>query len=82
MKSVNMLQAKSSLARLIKSIVLGHEREIIIARNGSPAAKLVPIHVVPVGQRIGVAQGKFVVPDNIDASNEEVAALFFGEVRS
>lgn len=78
MRSVNMLQAKSSLSRLVEAIELGEEREIVIARNGRPAAKLVPIDTLPEGQRIGVAKGKFEVPDDIDASNEEVARLFMG----
>ena len=58
MQSVNMLQAKSSLSRLVEAIELGQEREIVIARNGRPAARL--------------------VPDDIDASNEEVVRLFMG----
>ena len=78
MRSVNMLQAKSSLSRLVEAIELGEEREILIDRNGRPAAKLVPIDTLPEGQRIGVAKGKFEVPDDIDASNEEVARLFMG----
>ena len=78
MPSINMLQAKSSLSRLVESIELGQEREIVIARNGRPAAKLVPIDVLPHGKRIGAAKGKFVVPDDIDAHNDEVARLFAG----
>ena len=78
MHAVNMLQAKSSLSRLVEAIEQGQEREIIIARNGRPAAKLVPLNSVANGKRIGVAKGKFVVPDNIDASNAEVAQLFMG----
>ena len=78
MTSVNMLQAKSSLSRLVESIEQGDEREIIIARNGRPAARLVPVDALPAGQRIGVARGKFEVPDDIDAHNTEVAALFLG----
>ncbi|MDP2783997.1 MAG: type II toxin-antitoxin system prevent-host-death family antitoxin [Sulfurimicrobium sp.] len=78
MHAVNMLQAKSSLSRLVEAIEQGEEREIIIARNGRPAAKLVPVDASLPGQRIGVAKGVFEVPDNIDASNEEVAALFLG----
>lgn len=79
MQAVNMLQAKSSLSRLVEAIEQGQEREIVIARNGRPAAKLVPIGTAPVGQRIGVAKGKFEVPDSIDSNNEEVARLFMGE---
>lgn len=78
MQSVNMLQAKSSLSRLVEAIEQGREREIVIARNGRPAAKLVPIDSVSAGKRIGIAKGKFKVPDSIDAHNEEVARIFFG----
>lgn len=78
MPSVNMLQAKSSLSRLVEAIEQGQEREIVIARNGRPAAKLVPMDAVLAGKRIGVAKGKFKVPDSIDAHNAEVAQLFLG----
>lgn len=78
MPSVNMLQAKSSLSRLVEAIEQGQEREIVIARNGRPAAKLVPMDTVPAGKRIGVAKGKFTVPDSIDAHNAEVARMFLG----
>lgn len=78
MQSVNMLQAKTNLSRLVEAIELGEEREIVIARNGHPAAKLVPISCVPTTSRIGVAKGLFEVPDDIDAHNAEVAHLFLG----
>ncbi len=78
MRAVNMLQAKSSLSRLVEAIEQGGEREIIIARNGRPAAKLVPIATVSIEQRIGVAKGAFNVPDSIDSCNQEVAELFLG----
>ncbi len=82
MQTVNMLQAKSSLSRLVEAIEQGQEREIVIARNGHPVAKLVPMDTAPSGKRIGVAKGLFVVPDSIDAHNDEVARLFMGEMRS
>lgn len=74
MQTVNMLQAKSSLSRLVKAIEQGREREIVIACNGRPVAKLVPLNAEPFGKRIGVAKGLFVVPDSID--NDKVAKLF------
>lgn len=55
MPSVGMLQAESSLSGLAESIELRQEREIVIARNGRPAAELVPIDVLPDGKRIGGA---------------------------
>ena len=78
MTTVNMLQAKSSLSRLVEVLEQGKEREIIIARNGRPAARLVPIDVTSTHQRLGIAKGKFKVPDNIDAHSDEVARLFLG----
>lgn len=78
MEAVNMLQAKTSLSRLVEAIELGQEREIVIARNGRPAAKLVPLDVQPGGKRIGVAKGLFTVPDDIDAHNDEVGRMFMG----
>jgi len=77
-----MLQAKTALSRLVEAVEQGHEREIIIARNGRPAAKLVPVGGVPPTKRVGVAKGLFVVPDDIDANNDEVARLFAGEGES
>ncbi|MDR2240028.1 MAG: type II toxin-antitoxin system Phd/YefM family antitoxin [Zoogloeaceae bacterium] len=82
MSSVNMLQAKSTLSRLVEVIEQGEEREIIIARNGRPAAKLVPMDAAPAGKRLGVAKGKFKAPDNIDAHNDEVANLFLNGAKS
>ena len=41
MPVVNMLEAKSNLSRLVEAVESGVETEIIIARNGRPAAKLV-----------------------------------------
>lgn len=79
MLAVNMLEAKSSLSRLVEAIELGREREIVIARNGRPVAKLVPLDAASAGPRLGVAKGLFEVPDDIDAHNDEVARLFLGE---
>lgn len=66
MRYVNISQAKSSLSRLVKTIEQGFEREIIITVNGQPAAKLVPIDAAFERKRIGVAKGKFTVPETID----------------
>jgi len=72
MQTVNMLQAKSSLSRLVESLEQSLEREILIARNGRPVARLVRINEGQTGPRIGVAKGAFLIPDNI--GNEELAA--------
>ena len=78
MEMVNMFQAKSSLSKLVETVESGQEQEIVIARNGRPAARLVPIHPAPTGRRLGVAKGRFEVHDSIDAHNDEVARLVTG----
>ena len=78
MSIVNMLEAKSNLSRLVEAVESGQEQEIIIARNGRPAARLVAIAPVQAGKRIGVAKGKFIVPEDIDADAAALAALFAG----
>lgn len=82
MTMVNMLEAKSSLSRLVQAVESGHEPEIVISRNGRPAAKLVPITHGNSEKRIGVAKGLFRIPDNIDAQNAEIEALFQGDRES
>ena len=82
MPTINMLEAKTSLSRLVESIEQGDEREIILARNGRPAARLVALDTRPAGIRIGVAKGAFDVPDDIDVHNADVARLFLGEAGS
>lgn len=77
MPTVNMLEAKTNLSKLVEAVESGAETEVIIARNGRPVARLVPI-TLHQGQRIGVARGAFLVPDTIDAENPAIEALFSG----
>ena len=75
MSPVNMHEAKTRLSALVEAVESGREAEIVIARNGKPAARLVPIPPrKPI--RLGLAKGKFVVPDDIDRDNEEIRRLF------
>lgn len=81
MSTVNMLEAKSNLSRLVEAVETGAEREIVIARNGRPAARLVAIASKTSGRRIGVAKGKFTVPDDIDVDEAKIGALFTGAMK-
>jgi prevent-host-death family protein len=78
MSTVNMLEAKSNLSRLVEAVESGAEKEIVIARNGRPAARLVAIRPNAKGKRIGIAKGKFKVPDTIDADNAVIEKMFAG----
>jgi len=79
MQTVNILEAKTHLSRLVERVESGAEAEIVIARNGRPAARLVPLAVRPVQQRIGIAAGRFQVPASIDRDNALVERLFTGD---
>lgn len=81
MAMVNMLEAKSNLSRLVDAVEKGSEAEIVIARNGRPAAKLVPIRAAKIERRLGVAKGKFKVPADIDADNSTIAKMFSGKAK-
>lgn len=76
MAPVNMLDAKTSLSKLVEAVASGVEKEIIIARNGKPAAKLVPIGQPKNRIKVGHADGRYVIgpiDSNLDA---DVARLF------
>ena len=77
---INMLDAKTSLSKLVQALESGAETEFIIARNGRPAARLVPLSQSRTdrSRRIGIAKGRFAVPDDIDRSNPVVRELFEG----
>lgn len=82
MSTVNMLEAKSSLSKLVEAVESGAESEIIIARNGKPAAKLVPLDA-PVKKkiRLGLAEGKYPPLDfeAFQAMDAKIEAMFLGE---
>ena len=75
MSTVNVLEAKTHLSRLLDAVESGAEDRVVIARNGRPIAQLVPLSVVPV--RIGVRAG-LEIPDDIDLDNEEIARELAG----
>jgi prevent-host-death family protein len=83
MATVNMHEAKTKLSKLVEAIKSGAEDEIVIAQNGVPAARLVPIEGATIAKRppirFGLAKGKWVIPDNIDELNPEIEKLFYGE---
>ena len=78
MMQVNVLEAKTDLSKLIRLIETNREDEIRVARNGKPVVKIIAIDKKPISKRIGVAKGKFTMPDDFDADNEYIASLFMG----
>lgn len=82
MSTVNMLEAKTRLSKLVEAVESGAEAEIIIARNGKPAAKLVPLDAAPKKKRqLGLLAGKYPPMDfeGFQAMDAEIEKMFFGE---
>lgn len=74
MQIINIFEAKTHLSRLVEDIASGAQSEITIARNGKPAARLVPIESRTV--KLGVLKGQYQIPLDIDVDNAEIAAEF------
>jgi len=77
MTVVNMHDAKSRLSKLVAAVRSGQEREVVIAVNGTPAARLVPIEAKPK-IKWGQLKGKIKAPENFDELNPEIEKMFYG----
>jgi prevent-host-death family protein len=64
MAEVNIHEAKTHLSRLLQRVIAGEE--IVIARDGEPVARLVPIER-PARRLFGSDRGLFEVPADFDA---------------
>lgn len=73
---VNIHEAKTHLSRLLERVAVGEE--VIIAKAGTPVAKLVPITAKAKKRVLGTAKGDFVVPDDFnDPLPREIEDLFY-----
>ncbi len=76
MDVVNIHHAKTQLSRLLERVEAGEE--IVIARNGTPVAKLVPMTLQP--RQPGRLKGKVKLSPEFDNPlPENIAAAFRGE---
>lgn len=73
---VNIHEAKTHLSRLLERVAMGEE--VIIAKAGTPVAKLVPIKQTNRGFKFGSAKGKMVIADDFnDPLPKEIEDLFW-----
>lgn len=59
MKTVNVHEAKTHLSKLLNQVSSGEE--IIIAKSGTPVARLVPVRKKPAKRISGTAKGKVIL---------------------
>ena len=73
---VNIYDAKTQLSSLVDRAAAGEE--IIIAKNGAPKAKLVPIPSADRPRAPAHAMGITRIADDFDAPDPAIQALFEG----
>lgn len=80
---VKLSDAEIDLATLVEAVQSGAETEIVIERDGKPAARLVPIEkpAEPKKVRLGLAVGKYPPMDfeAFQAMDAEIEKMFLGE---
>ena len=76
---VNVHHAKTNLSRLIEQAENGEE--VIIARNGKPAVKLVPFAQSKRKSLLGAGIGRIWVSPDFDSpqTGKEIEELFYGD---
>lgn len=77
MKTVNIQEAKTHLSRLVEDAARGED--IILTKNGRPRARLSALTHDPRPRRLGGWLGRVQIPEDFDAEDERIIALFGGD---
>ena len=73
---VNLYEAKTRLSELVDQA--GRGETIVIAKSGTPIAKLVPLNSGPKRKiRFGLMKGEFVIPTDFDAPLDDATLAAF-----
>lgn len=63
MLTINIHQAKTNLSKLVETVM--HGEEVIIAKAGKPAARLVPMGVIK-SRKPGALKGKLTIANDFN----------------
>jgi prevent-host-death family protein len=75
MAQVGMHEAKTKLSQLVERAEAGEE--IVIARNGTPVARLVPLHGTgSLASVHGALRGRIHLADDFDELPDDIAEAF------
>lgn len=74
---VNVFDMKTHMSKHLDRLERGEVDALIVARAGKPVARLV---LEGKGQRVrvGIADGRYAIPDDFDAPDVEIERLFAG----
>lgn len=68
---------RDKLPQFLGEVQFGDEAQVIIMQHGVPVARLVNYYSKPQNVQLGVADGKFIVPDDFDTMmSDEIAEMF------
>lgn len=73
--TVNMLDAKTRLSSLVAQVESGELDGVILARDGRPAARLVPL-ARKARLKLGLAKSRIKMPEDTRASDPDILLLF------
>ena len=73
-ETVNMHQAKSTLSRLVERALAGED--VVIARNGEPLVRLVPVPKERKPRVPGRGRGKIWIGPDFEFTDAEIEELF------
>jgi len=77
--TVNIHDAKTNLSKLLQLVIAGEE--IVIAKSGSPIARIVPYTSKPTKRIPGSAKGKiWIAPDFNDPLPDDLLDAFEGKL--
>jgi len=75
MAQVNMHEAKTTLSKLVERAEAGEE--VVIARNGTPVVRLVPVAKKPrFADSKGFLRGQIHMADDFDELPDDIAEAF------
>lgn len=65
--TINIFEAKTNFSKIAARIHSGEQSEAIIAKNGVPYVKIVPLdYGVQSRPRMGVVNGQYTIPEDFD----------------
>ena len=77
--TIGIRDAKANFSKLVRQVESGSVAEIVLTRAGKPVARLVSL--AKASLRLGVADGAFDIPDDIDAANPTIEEMFMPPVK-
>lgn len=77
MQTVNIHEAKTQLSKLVARAAAGED--IIVAKGGTPVARLGPLEEAPKKRRLGWLQGQIDAPDDIKTTFKRNIEALFGD---